>query len=120
MAPFDDRNAGKRRQVYQMKMASTYLYQNMSPEDRKDEIGVVTHIVTPFGTFGACGVHGTHKTVESARKVLKAKLKELLADAKKSRRSAIERAEEKWADAQKQIGPRILLADSIEPEETDE
>lgn len=123
LTPFDAKDLGKRREVYRVDLASTYVSyggRSVLDEKRVDKIKTVIHIVTPFGTFGQCGIHGTHPTVEAARKSLKRRLKEQLKEAKKDRREAINKAEERWVDAQIELTPRIDQVDTIEPEVDDE
>lgn len=119
LTPFDAKKLGKRREVYRADLAPTYIGYGQNDE-RVDKIKVVIHVVTPFGTFGQCGIHGTHLTVEAARKALKRSLKEQLEQAKKDRRTSIDKAEDTWFDVQNMLDPRLCKVDAIEPEVEDE
>lgn len=115
MTPFDSKLAGKRRELYQIDMGSTYRNRySSSTEDFSDKIKPVVHIVTPFGVFGQCGVSGTHATVAAARKELKRKLKQYMAEAKKQHRRALDSADEDLTAARKNFEPRIEASDFVE------
>ena len=115
MTAFDAKLAGKRRTLYQIDMGATYIGRwDNSGEARTDKIKPVTHIVTPFGVFGACGVKGTFETVAAARRELKRTLKECMGEAKKTHVQAIAQADDNLVEARKIFEPRIVAADSVE------
>lgn len=98
LTPFDAKAKGKRRTIYRVPKPPVEFhvpYYNRTQGDtarfEKDNIIVATRIVTPFGTFGACGGE-VFDNIDDARTYLVEKLEELVESTQLSTQKKIDEA----------------------------